>query len=232
MLDKLPGVLVSGKENLDTVETIRGPFPAPKFKFVYEQDYYLLREGKSFYRVIDKKKNELFVDDKGKFIIPNKPNESTLYGKYKIAKGSLSRESYLKPHKIVLTKKMKSKDTIIRYFAQYKLDKYDTIFEINKQNFNRESNFYKKIRLVWQLKGPKENILMKNEEALEVAENSMYGIQNFLDPLEFYEEDVTLEEKLQKKLSKLKFTPESTDTSSDPPPGWSAGDGPPPGSGY
>ena len=89
MLDKLPGVLVSGKENLDTIVTIRGPFPAPKFTFVYEQDYYLLREGKSFYRVIDKKKNELFVDDKGKFIIPNKPNESTLYGKYKIAKGSL-----------------------------------------------------------------------------------------------------------------------------------------------
>ena len=156
----------------------------------------------------------------------------TLFGKYRKTKGFLFRESYLKPYKIVLTKKMKSKDTIIRYFAQYKLDKYDTIFEINKQNFNRESNFYKKIRLVWQLKGPKENILMKNEEALEVAENSMYGIQNFLDPLEFYEEDVTLEEKLQKKLSKLKFTPESTDTSSDPPSGWSAGDGPPPGSGY
>ncbi len=73
---------------------------------------------------------------------------------------------------------------------------------------------------------------MKNEETLEAAENSMHGIQNFLDPLEFYEEDVTLEEKLQKKLSRLKFVPDSTDTSSDPPSGWSAGDGPPPGSGY
>ena len=232
MLEILPAVLVRKKLKLDTIERIMGPFPAPKFKFVYEDDYFPVRGGISFYRIIDKKKNELFVDRKGTFLVTDKPKEFTFYGKYKNAKGSLSREAYLKPYKIVLTKKMKSKDTIIRYFAQYKLDKYDTIFEINKQNFNRESNFYKKIRLVWQLKGPKENILMKNEEALEVAENSMYGIQNFLDPLEFYEEDVTLEEKLQKKLSKLKFTPESTDTSSDPPPGWSAGDGPPPGSGY
>ena len=174
----------------------------------------------------------MFVDDKGKFIIPNKPNESTLYGKYKIAKGSLSRESYLKPYKIVLTKKMKSKDRIIRYFAQYKLDKYDRIFEINKQNFDRKSSFYNKVSFPWQLKGSKENILMKNEETLEAAENSIHGIQNFLDPLEFYEEDITSVEQLQKKLSKLKFTPESTDTSSDPPSGWSAGDGPPPGSGY
>jgi hypothetical protein len=232
MLEILPAVLVRKKLKLDTIERIMGPFPAPKFKFVYEDDYFPVRGGISFYRIIDKKKNELFVDRKGTFLVTDKPKEFTFYGKYKNAKGSLSREAYLKPYKIVLTKKMKSKDTIIRYFAQYKLDKYDTIFEINKQNFNRESNFYKKIRLVWQLKGPKENILMKNEEALEVAENSMYGIQNFLDPLEFYEEDVTLEEKLQKKLSKLKFTPESTDTSSDPPPGWSAGDGPPPGYGY
>ena len=227
MLDKLPGVLVSGKENSDTVETIRGPFPAPKFKFVYEQDYYLLREGKSFYRVIDKKKNELFVDDKGKFIIPNKPNESTLYGKYKIAKGSLSRESYLKPYKVVLTKKMKSKDIIIRYFAQYKLDKYDRIFEINKQNFNRKSSFYNKVSFAWQLKGSKEDILMRNKESLELAEKKLHGIQNFLDPLQFYEEDITLEEKLQKNLSRLKFTPESTDTSPDipllPPPGGGAG---------
>jgi len=228
----LPRKLVSGEVKSDNIERIEGPFPVRNFLFVYSSDFYPVRKGKLFYKIINKKKTELFVDEMGVLIIPYKPNEFTFYGRYKNAKGSLLREAYLKPYKIVLTKKMKSKDTIIRYFAQYKLDKYDTIFEINKQNFNRESNFYKKIRLVWQLKGPKENILMKNEEALEVAENSMYGIQNFLDPLEFYEEDVTLEEKLQKKLSRLKFVPDSTDTSSDPPSGWSAGDGPPPGSGY
>ena len=68
---------------------------------------------------------------------------------------------------------------------------------------------------------------MRNKESLELAEKKLHGIQNFLDPLQFYEEDITLVEKLQKRLSRLKFTPESTDTSPDipllPPPGGGAG---------
>ncbi len=221
----LPRKLVSGEVKSDNIERIEGPFPVRNFLFVYSSDFYPVRKGKLFYKIINKKKTELFVDEMGVLIIPYKPNEFTFYGRYKNAKGSLLREAYLKPYKIVLTKKMKSKDTIIRYFAQYKLDKYDTIFEINKQNFNRESSFYNKVYFAWQLKGSKENILMKNEETLEAAENSMHGIQNFLDPLEFYEEDITSVEQLQKKLSRLKFTPESTtdDLPPPPPPGGGAG---------
>jgi len=223
----LPKKLVSGEVKSDNIERIEGPFPVRNFLFVYSSDFYPVRKGKLFYKIINKKKTELFVDEMGVLIIPYKPNEFTFYGRYKNAKGSLLREAYLKPYKIVLTKKMKSKDTIIRYFAQYKLDKYDTIFEINKQNFNRESSFYNKVYFAWQLKGSKENILMKNKKSLELAEKSLHGIQNFLDPLQFYEEDITLVEKLQKNLSRLKFTPESTDTSPDipllPPPGGGAG---------
>ena len=223
----LPRKLVSGEVKSDNIERIEGPFPVRNFLFVYSSDFYPVRKGKLFYKIINKKKTELFVDEMGVLIIPYKPNEFTFYGRYKNAKGSLLREAYLKPYKIVLTKKMKSKDTIIRYFAQYKLDKYDTIFEINKQNFNRELNFYNKVSVTWQLKGSKENVRMKNEEELSRVENSLHGIQNFLDPLKLYEEDVTSVEKLQKKLSRLKFTPESTDTSPDipllPPPGGGAG---------
>ena len=231
MLEILPAVLVRKKLKLDTIERIMGPFPAPKFKFVYEADYFPVRGGKLFYRIIDKKKNELFVDRKGIFLVTDKPNEFTFYGKYKNAKGSLSREAYLKPYKIVLTKRMKGKDTIIRYFAQYKLDKYDIIFEINKQNFNRESSFYNKVSVTWHLQGSRESVRMKNEESLELAENSLHGIQNFLNPLQFYEEQLTPLEKLQKKLSRLKITPESTtDTSPDLPPlpDGGGGQGPPP----
>ena len=166
----LPKKLVSGEVKSDNIERIEGPFPVRNFLFVYSSDFYPVRKGKLFYKIINKKKTELFVDEMGVLIIPYKPNESTLYGKYKIAKGSLSRESYLKPYKVVLTKKMKSKDIIIRYFAQYKLDKYDRIFEINKQNFNRKSSFYNKVSFAWQLKGSKEDILMRNKESLELAE--------------------------------------------------------------
>ena len=220
-----------GKIKSSKIERMLGPFPAMRHGFMYKESRFPVRQGTLFYVIYDTKKDETFMTDMSKKIIPLK-NFLTMFGQYKKASDGLIREIYLKPYKVVLTKRMRERDTINRYFVKYKLDKYERVFEISKSDFNSQTNLYDKIFITWQLKGPKENILMKNEEALEVAENSMYGIQNFLDPLEFYEEDVTLEEKLQKKLSKLKFTPESTDTSSDPPPGWSAGDGPPPGSGY
>ena len=220
-----------GKIKSSKIERMLGPFPAMRHGFMYKESRFPVRQGTLFYVIYDTKKDETFMTDMSKKIIPLK-NFLTMFGQYKKASDGLIREIYLKPYKVVLTKRMRERDTINRYFVKYKLDKYERVFEISKSDFNSQTNLYDKIFITWQLKGPKENILMKNEEALEVAENSMYGIQNFLDPLEFYEEDVTLEEKLQKKLSKLKFTPESTDTSSDPPPGWSAGDGPPPGYGY
>ena len=220
-----------GKIKSSKIERMLGPFPAMRHGFMYKESRFPVRQGTLFYVIYDTKKDETFMTDMSKKIIPLK-NFLTMFGQYKKASGDLARELYLKPYKVVLTKRMRERDTIDRYFVKYKLDKYERIFEISKSDFNSQTNLYDKIFITWQLKGSKENILMKNRESLELAEKSLHGIQNFLDPLEFYEEDITSVEQLQKKLSKLKFTPESTDTSSDPPSGWSAGDGPPPGSGY
>ena len=220
-----------GKIKSSKIERMLGPFPAMRHGFMYKESRFPVRQGTLFYVIYDTKKDETFMTDMSKKIIPLK-NFLTMFGQYKKASDGLIREIYLKPYKVVLTKRMRERDTINRYFVKYKLDKYERVFEISKSDFNSQTNLYDKIFITWQLKGSKENILMKNEETLEAAENSMHGIQNFLDPLEFYEEDITSVEQLQKKLSRLKFVPDSTDTSSDPPSGWSAGDGPPPGSGY
>ena len=210
--------------SINDIERKSSYFRSKKFEFAYT-DYFPFRENKLYRILYTKDKNQVFIDFRGRQLLPMKNN--TLFGKYRKTKGFLFRESYLKPYKIVLTKQLKEKETITRYFAQYKLDKYDIIFEINKQDFGRRSNFYDKVSVIWQLKGSKEGVRMKNEESLKLAENSLPGIQNFLDPLQFYEEDITLVEKLQKNLSRLKFTPESTDTSPDipllPPPGGGAG---------
>ncbi|MBT4207989.1 hypothetical protein HOE22_06550 [Candidatus Woesearchaeota archaeon] len=100
---------------------------------------------------------------------------------------------------------MKKKQSITRYFAQYKLDPDDKIFEISKASFGLQADFYKKVSVQWQLQGSKENILLKNNKALEEADKTLRGIINYIDPLEFYEgEKSTPEEELQKKLSNLK----------------------------
>ena len=187
------------------IERQEGPFYTKKFEFYSEDEdnnWYPLKEGSVYFILYTKNKIQIFVDPLKKKSYLYKNNQ-TLFNQYKNAKGSLIRELYLKPYTIVLTDIMRKKDSVIRYFAKSKLDKYDRIFEINKLDYNSEANFYDTVSLIWQLKGSKENILMKNEGSLELAEGPLPGIQNFLDPLEFYEEEMTPYEEIQEKLGRL-----------------------------
>jgi|TARA_B100000315_G_C14447145_1_gene527353 hypothetical protein len=165
----------------------------------YEFDY--VREGVEYMIIYTTSKEEIYMD-----VIRNeamvKVENPTIFDQYSIIQNS-SRELYLKSYILVLTDIMRKKGSVIRYFAKSKLDKYDRIFEINKLDYNSEANFYDTVSLIWQLKGSKENILMKNEGSLELAEGPLPGIQNFLDPLEFYEEEMTPYEEIQEKLGRL-----------------------------
>ena len=140
-------------------------------------------------------------------------NNASLRSQYiDMAEGDNRRERYLKPYKVVLTKRMKAAKFFQRYFAKYKLSEfYDKVFEISKQNFNKDTPLYDKVSISWQLKGTKEEVLKKNIESLEKAEEKIWGIRDYLNPLKFYEEEISPEEVLQKKLSKLKFIPESSE---------------------
>ena len=206
-----------GKIKSNKIERMLGPFPAMKHSFIYEGSRFPVRHGTLFYVIYDTKKDETYMTDTSKKIIPQK-SFLTMFGQYKKAADGLIRENYLKPYKVVLTKRMREQDTIDRYFVEYKLDKYERIFEISKPDYNLQTNFYNKVSVTWQLKGSKESVRMKNEEELSRVENTLPGIQNFLDPLEFYEEKITPYDEIQEKLGRLKFPPESTDTSSNQPP--------------
>ena len=126
----------------------------------YEFDY--VREGVEYMVVYTIFKEEIYVD-----IIRNEPmvkvENPTIFGQYPINSRGL-REKYLKPHTIVLTETMKKQDNIKRFFAQYKLDKYDRIFEIDKLDFIINSNFYDKLTLTWKLQGSKEDIILYNTQ--------------------------------------------------------------------
>jgi hypothetical protein len=179
-----------------------------KFEFYHgksfsDNDIIPVRENTKYKIVYTSDKKEFYFDYRNNQIVRIK--NPTLFSKYKNAKGSLTREYYLNPHQITLTKVMKKKQSITRYFAQYKLDPDDKIFEISKASFGLQADFYKKVSVQWQLQGSKENILLKNNKALEEADKTLRGIINYIDPLEFYEgEKSTPEEELQKKLSNLK----------------------------
>ena len=58
--------------------------------------------------------------------------------------------------------------------------------------------------------GSKETVKMKNEQALEQAGDILTGMNYFLDPLEFYEEEISREEQVTGYLARLKFATESS----------------------
>ena len=136
-----------------------------------------------------------------------------------------------------------------------------SIFEISKADYDKKTPFYKKSQMRWSLNISKDLMINRNvDEINRVVGEGFKSLEFVLNPSEGHEEgDESLREEKLKKLKKLtskkkwkspkkkkrkkkrslmgkgklKSTKStSTDTSSNPPSGWSAGDGPPPGSGY
>ena len=184
------------------LERLNGPYAARRWEFIYT-DGFPFRQGKEFYIIYDKDKNQTFVDVKNKIILPKHKNK-TLYGKYKKAKESLSREFYYKSHKLVVLKKHRKKGTIKRFFARRNDDVSQRIFEIKEQQFGMDSIFYDKVSLSWKLSGSEENVKLQNTKALKEADKTLPGIEDLLNPLEFYiKEDLTVEEKVKNTLKLL-----------------------------
>tara|TARA_R110000765_G_scaffold347326_2_gene437463 strand:- start:106 stop:738 length:633 start_codon:yes stop_codon:yes gene_type:complete len=196
------------------IERVSGPYSTRKFEFIYS-DFYPVKEDVAYYNVYTKDKKKKYLDTKLRLIVPIKDNSS--FQVYTNTKQNIKREVYLKPYKVIITNRIRKSGSVIRYFAKSILDESISIFEIKQSDFHRQTNFYEKASLNWIITGQKKEVKEKNESSLQIAEGTLKGIRYFLNPLQFYEENEILTplEKIQEKLSRLKFPPESTDTSSN-----------------
>ena len=184
------------------LERLSGPYVAQKWDFIYS-DGFPFKQGKKFWIIYDKGKNQIFADSKNEIILPKHKNKS-LYGKYKKAKKSLSREFYYKPHKLIVLKKHRKKGTINRFFVRRNDDISQRIFEIKEQQFGMNSIFYDTVNLSWKLNGLEDDIKLQNTKALEKADKTFPGIKDLLNPLEFYiKEDLTVKEKVENILYEM-----------------------------
>jgi len=214
---------------IENIERVSGPYASKKFQFIYT-DFFPVRAGKVFYILYTKDKKKRYLDSKFRLIIPMV--DRSMFQVYVNIKQDVEREVYLKPYKVIITNRIRKSGNVIRYFAKYILDESQSMFEIKESDFHRQTNFYEKVSLPWVFTGNKEKVEKENESSLQSAEGTMKGIRYFLHPLEFYEEeDLTIYQKVQKKLSNLKFSPESTDASSNRPPLPPPGGGVTPGGG-
>jgi len=112
------------------------------------------------------------------------------------------REIYLTPSRISITKQVRSGGLMKRFFARSLLQR-EKIFEIDEFKYGLDTSFYEKVQLLWVLKGLKERVKKANNRFLTEANKRMNGIRDFLDPLEFYKEESTPLEELQKRLGTI-----------------------------
>ena len=190
----------------DIYERVLGPYKAAKHQFVYE-DGFPVKENKPIWIVYFKsQKFEAFVDLNEDIVFPRNLSDKTMFSKYMEARPDVDREIYLKAFKPTITKSTRKKGSLSRAFAVYLLDEDKSIFEINPVDVGI-GNFYNYVTFNWQISGVKENVKNDNILSLNVAEKELPGMLNFLNPLEFYNEEPTLESKKQSLLERLLHNP-------------------------
>jgi hypothetical protein len=193
-----------------SIERIKSGFITGDFEFVY-LDKFPVKKGMPYSIFYTTDKTEKFVMDFGKtwqeIFIANPKKHYTNFQSYVTAKGgTATREKYIRPSLPVVTKAMRKKGIIKRYFVNYIFDKESNIFEVSPQDFKKNLVFYKKVSFDWKLTGNKEEVKGHNEKELEMGDETLRGLRYTLNPLEFYEEEeLTKHEKTQQKLSNLKY---------------------------
>ena len=193
-----------------SIERIKSGFITGDFEFVYSDDF-PVKKGMPYSIFYTTYKTEKFVMDFGKtwqeIFVSNPKKHYTNFQSYITAKGGTAkRENYIKPSRPVVTKSMRKKGIIKRYFVSYIFNNESSIFEVSKQDYEKNLVFYKKVTFDWKLTGVKQKVKEYNEKQLEVGEEILEGLIHSLNSLEFYEEEeLTKHEKTQQKLSNLKY---------------------------
>lgn len=197
------------------LERVLGPFRSDVGQFVYE-DGFPLRSQRPVWLIYTKKdKIEMFVDKDGVPLYTTNPKDITPYSSYKLANPEFRRELYLKPFNPVVNTIMQKDGSFYRGFATYLLDQDKCIFEIKNESVNTMTSFYSKTSLLWTIFGQREDVRMKNINALELANNELPGIRDFLNPLEFYLEEQTDQDRVQNILQRLLHNPHTYGHQSD-----------------
>ena len=145
-------------------------------------------------------------------LIPN-----TNFAKYKRSKKSnLSREMYIDPYVLRITKKDYNKGRILRYFARQANDENAEIFEVRSNDFNLETPFYNKVSLEWMLVGPYSEVKKHNEKQINIAKRVLSRIGKILNPIQFFRPAKESKEYIFSQLQKeYKVATDTTETTTN-----------------
>ena len=179
-----------------------------KLNFVYADNGSIVPKNKTYsvYYLTDKSKlyfTNLITSKYVRQLI--RVNDFDLYEQYTNIT-SVNREVYPSNITLDVTDKDYTKGVIKRYFVKKANDVNAKVFEISKEDFNKDLTLYDKIKLDWIISGLKENVILGNLKTIDFNEKLFKGINKILFPLQYWRPSKDTPVTLEKKLSLLKKT--------------------------
>ena len=196
-------IFESIKLNLE--RTIQGLI-TKKSEFIYVDNGSFVPENKTYsaYYLTDKSKlyfTNLLTSNYVRQLI--RVNDFDLYEQYTAIK-STNREVYPSNITLDVTDKDYTKGVINRYFVKKANDVNAKVFEISKEDFNKDLTLYDKIKLDWIISGAKNQVIVENRIAINSGAKQFKELRKILSPLQYWRPSKDTPVTLEKKLSLLK----------------------------
>ena len=179
-----------------------------KSNFVYADNGSIVPENKTYsaYYLTDKSKlyfTNLLTSNYVRQLI--RVNDFDLYEQYTNIT-SVNREVYPSNITLDVTDKDYTKGVINRYFVKKANDVNAKVFEISKEDFNKDLTLYDKIKLDWIISGAKNQVIVENRIAINSGAKQFKELRKILSPLQHWRPSKDTPVTLEKKLSLLKKT--------------------------
>jgi len=192
---------------LNLERTIQGLI-TKKSEFIYVDNGSFVPENKTYsaYYLTDKSKlyfTNLITSNYVRQLI--RVNDFDLYEQYTNIT-SVNREVYPSNITLDVTDKDYTKGVINRYFVKKANDVNAKVFEISKEDFNKDLTLYDKIKLDWIISGAKNQVIVENRIAINSGAKQFKELRKILSPLQYWRPSKDTPVTLEKKLSLLKKT--------------------------
>jgi len=133
--------------------------------------------------------------------------------KYRALRGS-KRQEYLTENRIKPTEINYKTGAFTLYFAKQTNDKTSKVFQISREDFDRDTPMYNKVPLTLLIYGERNDVEYKNFRRINVANSRLKGVENAITPLEFFrpvkEKKEDVEERIKNRVTRKTTQPEMT----------------------
>ena len=123
------------------------------------------------------------------------------YANYAVSREfDLSKDNYIKATSPIPQNDDYNKGFIDRYFARQANDENASILEINVDDYELPTPFYKKVRVKWTLIGKESDVIKENNKVINNAALVFPKLSKLLNPIQFWKPSIMTIEDIRSSL--------------------------------